>query len=68
MSAFLLICTLNGIINNGDGGIYFRNANECMNFKNILSGQSYIKNDEKQVYDCMCKLVPNINPEKVRIY
>jgi len=68
MSAFLLICTLNGIINNGDGGIYFRNANECMNFKNILSGQSYMKNDEIQIYDCMCKLVPNINPEKVRIY
>ena len=67
MSAFLLVCTLNGFIVNG-GGIYFRNANECMNFKEILSGQSYMKNDEKQVYDCMCKLVPQVDEGKVRVY
>tara|TARA_B100000768_G_C11239929_1_gene359021 strand:+ start:663 stop:863 length:201 start_codon:yes stop_codon:yes gene_type:complete len=66
MSAFLLICTLNGIIDKG--GVYFRNANDCMNFKDILSGQSYMKNDEKQVYDCMCKLVPKIDEGKVRVY
>ena len=67
MSAFLLICTLNGFLDQG-GGVYFRNANDCMNFKDILSGQSYMKNDEKQVYDCMCKLVPKIDEKKVRVY
>tara|TARA_B110000902_G_C14235727_1_gene560516 strand:- start:1083 stop:1289 length:207 start_codon:yes stop_codon:yes gene_type:complete len=68
MSAFLLICTLNGIVGNGDGGIYFRNANECINFKEILSGQSYMKKDKPQVYECMCKLIPEVDPKKVQVY
>ena len=66
MSAFLLICTLIGFVD--QGGIYFRNANSCMNFKEILSGQTYMKNDEKQVYDCMCKLIPQVDEGKVKVY
>jgi len=67
MTAFLLICTLNGAISEG-GGIYFQNVNDCMSFKNTLTNQSYIKKDKPQVYECMCKLIPKVDPKKVQIY
>ena len=67
MTVFLLICSLSGVISK-EGGIYFRNANECINFKEMLSGQSYMKKDEKQVYECMCKLIPKVDPKKVQVY
>tara|TARA_X000001316_G_C921585_1_gene36072 strand:+ start:1258 stop:1461 length:204 start_codon:yes stop_codon:yes gene_type:complete len=65
-TAFLLICSLNGVIDKQ--GIYFRNANSCMDFKQLLSNQSYMKNDDKYLYECICKLVPQIDSNKVRVY
>ena len=67
MTAFLLICSLSGVISK-DGGIYFQNARECINFKEMLSGQSYMKKDKPQVYECMCKLIPEVDPKKVQVY
>ena len=63
---FLLLCTLNGAVT--EGGIYFRNVNDCMSFKNTLTNQSYMKKDEPQVYECMCKLIPEVDPKKVQVY
>jgi hypothetical protein len=65
MTAFMLVCYLNL---NLEGGIYFKNVNDCINFKQILNNQTIVKNKEEDIYQCMCKLVPNINSEKVRVY
>ena len=66
VSAFLLLCSLNGVVDKS--GIYFRSATSCMDFKQLLSGQSYKRGSEDQLYQCMCKLVPKVNPNKVKVY
>jgi len=65
MTAFLLLCALNGI---SEGGIYFKNVNSCIDFKNKLTNQSYMKGETEQTYKCMCKLIPKVDDEKVRVY
>ena len=47
MTAFMLACTLNGIVN---GGIYFENVNICIQYRDKLNNQSYMKADKPQVY------------------
>lgn len=66
VSAFLLICSLNGVMDKQ--GIYFRSAVSCIDFSTLLSKQSYKRDDEVIVYECICKLVPRIDPKKVRVY
>tara|TARA_R110002049_G_scaffold108718_3_gene257221 strand:+ start:314 stop:514 length:201 start_codon:yes stop_codon:yes gene_type:complete len=66
MTAFMLFCTLNGFVD--EGAIYFKNVNDCLRFEKKLSNQTYMKNDKEQVYDCICKVIPNVDPKKVRIY
>ena len=65
MTAFLLACTLNGIAN---GGIYFRNVNVCMHYRDTLNQQTYMKDDKPQLYECMCKLVPFVDTGKENVY
>ena len=65
MTAFLLACTLNGIAN---GGIYFRNVNVCMHYRDTLNQQTYMKDDKPQIYECICKLIPYVDTEKVKVY
>ena len=65
MTAFLLACTLNGIMN---GGIYFRDVNVCIDYKDSLNQQTYMKDDKPQIYECICKLIPYVDTEKVRVY
>jgi len=65
VTAFLLACTLNGI---ATGGIHFENVNVCIDYKDKLNKQSYIKDGKPQMYECMCKLIPFVDPEKVRVY
>jgi len=62
----MLFCTLNGFVD--EGAIYFKNVNDCLRFEKKLSNQTYMKNDKEQVYDCICKVIPNVDPKKVRIY
>ena len=61
----MLICFL-GV--KTEGYIHFKNVNDCLNFKGKLHNQVIEKNNEEQIYQCMCKLVPNIDPDKIRIY
>lgn len=61
----MLICFL-GV--KTEGYIHFKNVNDCLSYKRKLHNQVIEKNDEEQIYQCMCKLVPNIDPDKVRIY
>jgi len=50
------------------GSIYFKSVNDCTFYSKNLSGQTYQTNDGEQIYDCMCKLVPSIDEEKVKVY
>ena len=65
MTAFLLACTLNGIVN---GGIYFKSVNVCIHYKNILDNQTFMKGNEPQTYECICKLIPYVDTDKVKVY
>ena len=37
-------------------------------YKDKLHNQVVMKGQDKQKYQCMCKLVPNIDPSKVKVY
>lgn len=65
MTSFMLACTLNGIIS---GGIHFKNVNHCIDYRDKLNNQTYIKDDKPQKYECICKLVPFVDTNKVRVY
>ena len=67
MTAFMLYCTLNGFLVK-EGAVYFRNINDCLRFEKKLSNQVFMNNNEEQVYDCICKLIPNIDANKVKVY
>ena len=66
MTAFILACYLNGVADRD--GIYFRSAASCMDFSQMLSNQTYMKDNEKFTYECICKLVPQVDNKKVRVY
>ena len=66
MTAFMLFCTLNGFVD--EGAIYFRNVNDCLRFEKKLSNQTYMKNNKEQVYDCICKVIPSVDSNKVKVY
>jgi len=51
-----------------EGGIYFKDINNCLSYKDRLHNQTIIKKDEETTYQCMCKLIPKIDPKEVRIY
>ena len=66
MTAFMLACYMNGV---AQGAIYFQSVNDCTYYTKFLSEQEYnTETGQKQVYKCICKLVPQINPDKVRAY
>ena len=62
----MLACYMNGV---AQGAIYFQSFNDCTYYTKFLSEQEYnTETGQKQVYKCICKLVPQINPDKVRVY
>jgi len=65
MTAFMLACYMNGVV---QGSIYFKSVNDCTFYQKNLSNQEFIFGSESKKYDCMCKLVPSINPDKVKVY
>tara|TARA_R110001583_G_C5415716_1_gene387278 strand:+ start:77 stop:274 length:198 start_codon:yes stop_codon:yes gene_type:complete len=65
MTAFFLVCFLGMQL---EGGIYFKNVNHCVMYKDKLHNQVVMKGQDEQKYQCMCKLVPNIDPSKVKVY
>jgi hypothetical protein len=64
VTAFMLVCYLGANME----FIYFKNINDCLSFKKQLHNQVIEKNDKEQVYHCMCKLVANVDTNKVRVY
>jgi len=61
----MLICYLGLKI---EGSVYFKNINDCLSYKNKLHNQTIFKGKKEQIYQCMCKLIPTIDPKEVRIY
>ena len=65
MTAFMLACYLNGV---AQGAIYFRSVNDCTYYSKKLSGQVFMSENGNQTYECVCKLVAQVNPNKVEVY
>ena len=65
MTAFMLACYLNGAV---QGSIYFKSVVDCMFYQDHLSGQQLETDNGMKDYNCMCKLVPQIDDKKVRVY
>ena len=62
----MLACYLNGV---AQGAIYFKSVNDCMYYTKYLSEQEFdSETGQTQTYKCMCKLVPQVNEKKVRVY
>jgi|TARA_R110000787_G_scaffold269662_1_gene376503 hypothetical protein len=65
MTAFMLICYLGLQV---EGSIYFKDVNDCMSYKKRLHNQIIKKDEKEEVYQCMCKLIPTVDPNKVKVY
>jgi len=65
MTAFMLACYMNGVVH---GSIYFRSVKDCMFYSEHLSGQTYDTDQGSDIYKCMCKLIPQVDEKKVRVY
>ena len=65
MPVFMLMCYLNEVFN---GGIYFKNVNDCLYYSKRLSNQNVEIANKVEKYECMCKLIPNIDAKKVKVY
>jgi|TARA_R110000796_G_scaffold236710_2_gene356317 hypothetical protein len=65
MTAFMLMCFFGVQI---EDGIYFKNVNDCISYKKKLHNQVIIRNNKDEVYQCMCKLVPSVDTDKVKVY
>ena len=65
ITAFMLACYMNGALN---GAIYFKSVKDCTFYSENLSGQEFDTDMGKQKYKCICKLVPSINSDKVKVY
>ena len=65
ITAFMMACYMNGIV---QGAIYFKSVSDCTHYKKILNNQQFIKGNETNTYTCICKLVPSIDPDKVKVY
>jgi len=66
MTAFMLACYLSG---NLSATLHFRNVNDCLYYSKYLSDQRYDTPDGKEViYECMCKVVPKVDTNKVKVY
>tara|TARA_R100000315_G_scaffold59162_1_gene34759 strand:+ start:321 stop:482 length:162 start_codon:yes stop_codon:yes gene_type:complete len=48
--------------------IYFRSVNDCTYYAKKLSGQVFMSENGDQTYECVCKLVAKVNPNKVEVY
>ena len=65
MTAFMLACYMNGAL---QGSIYFKSVNDCTFYSQNLSGQQFDTDNGIQEYNCLCKLVPQIDSDKVKVY
>tara|TARA_R110000851_G_scaffold320242_1_gene485016 strand:+ start:307 stop:504 length:198 start_codon:yes stop_codon:yes gene_type:complete len=65
VTAFMLVCYLGLKM---EGGIYFKDINNCLSYKKRLHNQTIVKGKEEELYQCMCKLIPSVDTDKVKVY
>ena len=65
MTAFMMVCYLGLKM---EGGIYFKDVNNCLSYKERLHNQTIMKDEKEELYQCMCKLIPTIDSKKVKVY
>ena len=65
MTAFMLACYLNAVV---QGSIHFKSINDCVYYKKRLNNQELIMGTETKLYSCVCKLIPSVNTDKVKVY
>jgi len=61
----MLMCYLNNVF---DSGIYFKSINDCLYYSEKLSDQNINVPVSVENYECMCKLIPNVDSKKVKVY
>lgn len=61
----MLMCYLNNVF---DSGIYFKSINDCLYYSEKLSDQNINVPVSVENYECMCKLIPNVDNKKVKVY
>ena len=42
--------------------------NDCSYYAEKLSNQEFMSEDGTETYQCICKLVPQIDSDKVKVY
>ena len=67
ITSFMLYCAMQPEKMNV-AQIYFKSVNDYVYYSEKLSGQVFMSEDGNQTYECVCKLVPSINPDKVKVY
>ena len=67
ITAFLLYCAMQPSEKN-ISKIYFKSVNDCTFYSQNLSGQQFDTDNGTQEYNCLCKLVPQIDSNKVKVY
>jgi len=65
MTVFMLVCFMNGVM---ESSIYFKSVNDCTFYAKNLSNQEFSSKNINKKYDCLCKLVPKVDPQKDKIY
>jgi hypothetical protein len=65
MTAFVLACFLGTA---SSGSIYFKSVTDCTFYAEHLSGQVLETENGSRRYNCMCKLVPQVDQKKVKVY
>lgn len=65
MTAFMLACYMNGTLT---GAIYFKSVVDCAFYSENLSGQQLETENGTRKYKCICKLVPSVDKNKVKVY
>lgn len=65
MTAFALTCFL-GL--QAERAVYFRNVNDCLYFKELLHNQEIKVGKEPKSYQCVCKVIAQIDSNKFVIH
>ena len=67
ITAFLLYCAMQPSEKNAST-IYFKSVNDCSYYAEKLSDQNFMSKDGSETYKCICKLAPQIDSDKVKVY
>tara|TARA_R110001599_G_scaffold67713_2_gene190991 strand:- start:449 stop:646 length:198 start_codon:yes stop_codon:yes gene_type:complete len=65
MTAFMLACYMGAV---AQSSIYFKSVTDCTFYAEHLSDQQLEVENGTKKYNCICKLVPQVDEGKVKVY